>query len=83
MSPSRRAAVVAAGVILLAAVGAFALWRALDGGDSADSGGRTGSAAVVSDVADADPPFGALTAGTITVGGQRVEFARSAGRRRP
>lgn len=74
MSSSRRAAVLVAGAILLVAIVGFLIWQAVDDGSTTGPGGiPSGTAAVASALTDADPPFDALTAGTITVGGRALD----------
>ena len=66
MTGSRRAAWLAAGVVVvLALVVGLVIWQ------SSDDGGPNASA-VIADVAPASAPFKGLTAGTITVGGKQL-----------
>jgi uncharacterized membrane protein (UPF0127 family) len=77
VSPARRAAVLAAGVIVALAgsapPAAGAVGGEASGSGEAAGGGRRPTAAVVSDVGPAGDPFDGLTAGTVKVGGRALE----------
>jgi uncharacterized membrane protein (UPF0127 family) len=70
VTPTRRTAVTVVGVVVVFLGVALLAWRAVDDGSSRAAAAST---VVVSGVGPADPPFESLTAGTIRVGGHRVE----------
>lgn len=72
MSGARRAAVVAAGAVLVALATAFVVWRAVDDGSPDASSRRSPTSAVVVDVTEATAPFESMTAGVIRVGDRDV-----------
>lgn len=74
MSDRRRAAFVAAGVVLVLVGVALLAWRALgDEEPTATAGASARPPAVVTDTAPAGAPFASSTAGTIRVGGRAVD----------